>query len=249
MLIGRPASEFSLKAEPVKMIPPAVPVVGVPSQLLERRPDIAAAERTVAEANASIGVARAAYFPTLNLTGSTGFQSTSLSQLLNASTFFWSVGASLAETVFDAGRRRAVAQQAWATYNANVANYRQTALTAFQQVEDNLSGLRILSKEIEQQNRAIQASQTNLDLAIERYRLGINSYLNVITAQVTLLNNEQTAVALRSQQLTDTVQLIMALGGGWNANDLPGPTRVLHGSTNSLANSVNAPAGKNSPQP
>jgi NodT family efflux transporter outer membrane factor (OMF) lipoprotein len=240
MLIGRPASEFSLEPSTNQLIIPSVPV-GLPSQLLERRPDIAAAERAVAQANASIGVARAAYFPTLNLTGGAGFESTTLGALLNASSFYWSIGASLAETVFDAGRRRAASQQAWATYNANVASYRQTTLTAFQQVEDNLSGLRLLSMQIEQQNKAVQAAQKSLDLAVDRYRLGINSYLNVITAELTLLSNEQTAVTLRSQQMTDTVQLIMALGGGWNANDLPAPARVLHGSTNGLAQAVNPP--------
>ncbi|HZV33449.1 MAG TPA: efflux transporter outer membrane subunit, partial [Verrucomicrobiae bacterium] len=241
MLIGRPASGFSIKPSTNQIIVPNVPI-GLPSQLLERRPDIAAAERTVAQGNASIGVARAAFFPTLNLTGGAGFENTKLVDLLKASSFYWSAGASLAETVFDAGRRRAATQQAWATYRADVANYRQTALTAFQQVEDDLSGLRVLSMQIAQQDRAVQAAQRNVDLAVERYRLGINSYLNVITAEVSLLNNQQTAVTLRSQQMTDTVQLITALGGGWNANDLPSPIRVLHGSTNSLAQSVDAPA-------
>ncbi len=210
-------------------MPPGVPV-GLPAQLLERRPDIAAAERTVAEANASIGVARAAYYPTFNLTGSTGWQSSTFSKLLSASSFYWTLGAAASETVFDSGRRKAATEQAWANYRASVANYRQTVLTAFQQVEDNLSALRILAAETRQQDVAVRASQKNLDVAMERYTNGINSYLNVITAQVSLLSNQQTAVNIRQQQMVSTVQLVMALGGGWSASDLPGPARVLHAS-------------------
>ena len=225
LLAGQPASTFSLNPAPIETQLPSVPV-GLPSQLLERRPDVASAERTVAQANAQIGVARAAYFPALSLTGSTGFQSTSLADLLTPPSFFWSLGATLSQTIFDAGRRKAVNDQAWATYRSTVATYRQTVLTAFQQVEDNVAALRILSAEMQQQQVAVKASQRNVELAVERYKLGVNSYLNVITAQVTLLNNQQTAVNLREQQMTSTVQLIMALGGGWDTNNLPSSKKL-----------------------
>jgi NodT family efflux transporter outer membrane factor (OMF) lipoprotein len=228
LLEGQPASTFSLTPTPMAYQPPAVPV-GLPAQLLERRPDIAAAERGVAESNAVIGVARAAYYPTIDLTGSAGFQSSTLSKLLESSSFYWMAGAAASETIFDAGKRKAVTQQAWANYRAGVANYRQTVLTAFQQVEDNLAALRILFTETHQEDVAVRASQKNLDLAVERYRLGINSYLNVITAQVSLLSNQQTAVNIHMQEMTASVQLVMALGGGWSTNDLPSPKHVLHG--------------------
>jgi NodT family efflux transporter outer membrane factor (OMF) lipoprotein len=220
LLVGQPASTFSLNAAPITDQPPLVPV-GLPSALLERRPDVATAERTAAQANAEIGVARAAWFPTLTLTGSVGYESTSLSSLLTPQSLFWSVGASLSETIFDAGKRKAADEQAWANYRSAVAGYRQTVLTAFQQVEDNLAALRILTTEIQQQTVAIKASQKNFDLSLEQYRLGIASYLNVIAAQETLLANQQTSVSLQMQQMVDTVQLIMALGGGWNTSALP----------------------------
>ena len=200
--------------------------VGLPARLLERRPDIAAAERAVAEANASIGVARAAYYPALSLTGGAGFQSATMSKLLDSSSFYWAAGVAASEVIFDAGRRRAVTEQARANYRASAANYRQTVLSAFQQVEDNLAALRFLSLEGAQEDVAVRASQKNLDLAVERFRLGINSYLNVITAQVSLLGNQQTAVNIHAQQMTSSVQLVMALGGGWSTNDLPSPGRV-----------------------
>jgi NodT family efflux transporter outer membrane factor (OMF) lipoprotein len=227
LLLGQPASTFSLP--PARRIyqAPAVPV-GLPAQLLERRPDIAAAERGLASSNAVIGVDRAAYFPTVTLTGTVGLQSSMMSKLLESSSFYWMGAAAASETIFDAGRRSAVVKQAWASYRAGVANYRQTVLTAFQQVEDNLAALRILSTENGQQDVAIRAAQKNLDLAIQRYRLGINSYLNVITAQISLLQNQQTAVAIHMQQMTSSVQLVMALGGGWSTNDLPTPKRVKH---------------------
>jgi NodT family efflux transporter outer membrane factor (OMF) lipoprotein len=194
---------------------------------LERRPDVASAERTVAAANADIGVTRAAFFPTLSLTGSVGYESTSVSSLLTPPSFFWAVGATLSETIFDAGKRKAANDQAWANYRAQVANYRQTVLTAFQQVEDNLAALRILTTETHQQGVAIKASQKNLDLSMEQFRLGIASYLNVITAEESLLSNQQTAVGLRTQQMADTVQLITALGGGWNTDDLPSSRKLV----------------------
>jgi NodT family efflux transporter outer membrane factor (OMF) lipoprotein len=184
--------------------------------LLERRPDIAAAERLVAAANAQIGVARAAYFPTITLSGSVGYQNNNLTELFSGPAFVWSIGGNLAETVFDAGRRRAVTAQSWANYHATVANYRETVLTAFQEVEDNLASLRILSREVEQQDRAVAASQLYLNLAVSRYRLGVDSYLNVITAQTTLLSNQVTALNLHLEQITASVQLIADLGGGWD---------------------------------
>jgi NodT family efflux transporter outer membrane factor (OMF) lipoprotein len=216
MLTGQGASGFSLTNRALSAKPIAIPF-GVPSQLLERRPDVAAAERRTAEANAQIGVARAAYFPTITLTGSAGYQSVSLENLVSAPNLAWSVGAAAAETLFDAGKRKAVTEQARAVYLGRVADYRQTVLTAFQQVEDNLAALRILSQEIQEQDAAVDSSRRYLALANDRYRLGIDSYLNVITAQTTLLSNQRTAVNLRMQQMTATVQLIKALGGGWNA--------------------------------
>ncbi len=216
-LLGLPASTFSLVPEPWTAQPMAVPLE-MPSRLLERRPDVAAAERRAAEANARIGVARAAYFPTISLSGSAGYQSTSLGNLISGPSLFWAIGASFAQTVFDAGRRKAVTEQAWASYQGVIAQYRQTVLTAFQEVEDNLSTLRLLSVEIEQQDAAVASSQRYLNLANDRYTLGIDSYLNVITAQTTLLTNQRTALNLRMQQMTSTVQLIKALGGGFDTS-------------------------------
>jgi NodT family efflux transporter outer membrane factor (OMF) lipoprotein len=229
MLVGQPASTFSLKPAPLAYNPPTVPL-GLPAQLLERRPDIAAAERAVAEGNASIGVARAAYYPTFNLTGGAGFQSSTMSKLVESSSWYWAAGVAASEVIFDAGKRKAVTEQAWANYRANAATYRQSVLSAFQQVEDNIAALRILSQETAQEDIAVHASQKNLDLSVERYRQGLNSFLNVITAQVSLLGNQQTAVNVHMQQMTASVQLVMALGGGWSTNDLPTPKRVMHAS-------------------
>ncbi len=225
MLAGKPASTFSIPVKPMPAGPPPIPV-GLPSELLERRPDIATAERTVAQANAQIGVARAAFFPTVTLSGSTGFQSTSAANLFSGPSFFWSAGGALAQTLFDAGRRSGVTDQAWATYRQDVANYRQTVLTAFQEVEDNLAALRILDQQLQQQQVAVAASQRNLALANQRYVSGVDSYLNVITAQTSLFNNQQTAVNIQIQQMTASVQLIKALGGGWSATHLPPPNKI-----------------------
>jgi NodT family efflux transporter outer membrane factor (OMF) lipoprotein len=216
-LLGKPASTFSIAANPLTAEPIAIPF-GVPSQLLERRPDVAAAERRVAEANAQIGVARAAYFPTITLSGSAGYQSSSLGNLVSGPSLFWSVGSTLAQTLFDGGKRRAVTEQARAIYRGTVANYRQTVLTAFQEVEDNLSTLRILSQELQQQNAAVESSQHYLMLANDRYKSGVDGYLNVITAQTALLGNQESAMNLRMQQMTASVQLIKALGGGWDVS-------------------------------
>jgi NodT family efflux transporter outer membrane factor (OMF) lipoprotein len=195
--------------------------------LLERRPDIAAAERRVAEANARIGETKAAFFPALTLSGAAGFESTSFLNWLTLPARFWSVGPTLAETLFDKGRRKAVTEQALATYDGTAANYRQTVLTAFQEVEDNLAALRILSRELEEQNDAVASAQRSLSLSTERYKSGIDSYLNVITAQTTLLTNQRTAVNLQMQQMTASVLLVKALGGGWSASQLPTPKDLV----------------------
>lgn len=226
VLVGQPASTFSIAPQPLKVNLVAVPF-GVPSQLLERRPDIAAGERNVAEANAQIGVARAAFFPTVTLAASGGFENTSITDWFNWPSRVFSVGPSLAETIFEGGLRRATVQQFRAQYDATVANYRQTVLTAFQQVEDNLSSLRILSQEIQQENTAVNSAQRNLSVATDRYRLGIDPYLNVITAQTTLLTSQQTVVNLGLQQMTSTVQLVEALGGGWDNSQLPTPAALV----------------------
>ena len=217
MLLGKPASVFSIATNALAVEPVAIPS-GVPSQLLERRPDIAAAERRVAEANAQIGVARAAYFPTITLSGSVGYQSTSLGNLVSGPSLAWAVGSTLAQTLFDAGKRKAVTEQARAIYQGTVANYRQTVLTAFQEVEDNLSTLRILSEELQQQNAAVASSQRYLILANARYKCGVDIYVDVIAAQTALLSNQRTALNLQLQQMTASVQLIKALGGGWDVS-------------------------------
>ncbi|MGO9404270.1 MAG: efflux transporter outer membrane subunit [Terriglobales bacterium] len=226
LLVGQPASSFSIVVEPLKTPPPAIPF-GVPSQLLERRPDIAASERLMAQANAQIGVARAAYFPTVTLGASFGFQSTSGSSWLTWPSRLWSVGPSISELIYDGGLRRATVEQYRAQYDQTVANYRNAVLTAFEQVEDNLSALRVLSKEIHEQDTAIASAQRSLNLATDRYRLGIDPYLNVITAQTTLFSNQQTAVNLRIEQIVDSVQLIEALGGGWDSSALPTAQQII----------------------
>jgi NodT family efflux transporter outer membrane factor (OMF) lipoprotein len=217
VLIGKAPAEFSIPPSPLDTKPVAVPF-GVPSNLLERRPDISAAERRVAEANAQIGVARAAYFPNITLSASAGYQSSSTANLFTGPAFLWSVGAAGVQTIFDAGNKFAVTEQAKAQYRNVVATYRQTVLSAFQDVEDNLVSLRLLSREIQQQDAAVSAARRYLNLANDRYRLGIDSYLNVIVAQTSLLNNERTAVTLRLTQLQSTVQLIKAVGGGWSGD-------------------------------
>jgi len=225
VLIGQPASTFSLPPLAQEAKPPAIPV-GVPSELLERRPDIAAAERGVAQVNAQIGVAKAAYFPNITLSASGGFGNTSISDWLTWPSRFWSVGPSLVETIFDAGLRRATVQQYRANYDQTVANYRQTVLTAFQQVEDNLASLRILSQSIDQQDGAVEAASRSLREATVRYRAGVDPYLNVIVAQTILLNDQQTAVNIRMQQMVASVQLIKALGGSWDATQIPSPKAI-----------------------
>jgi len=225
ILIGQPAPAFSLPAETLQATRPPIPP-GIPSQLLERRPDVAAAERAVAEANAQIGVARAAYYPNVTLSAAGGFGSTSIATWFAWPTRFWSVGPSLTETIFDAQLRKATVQQYRALYDASVANYRQAVLAAFGQVQDNLAAIGILTRQITQQDSAVSSAQRNLEIATERYRAGIDPYLNVITAQTTLLSNQQAAVDLRLQQMTSSVQLIEALGGGWDDSQLPSPQNI-----------------------
>ena len=221
VLIGKPPSEFSLAAAPLAGEPPPVPV-GVPSALLERRPDIAAAERRVAAANAQIGVAIAAYYPTLTLGAAVGFETTDLSQWLTAPSRFWAVGpAAVAETVFDGGLRRAQTQQARAAYDGNVASYRQTVLTAFQEVEDNLAALRILEQEAIAQDEAVKAAEESVRLTTNQYKAGTVSYLDVVVSQTAALNNQRTAVDIQGRRITAAVLLVKALGGGWSASQLP----------------------------
>ena len=220
VLIGKPPAEFTLPPLPLTAPPPLIPV-GLPSQLLERRPDIAAAERQMASANAQIGVAKAAYYPVIGLTASGGLESGSLTSLFQGPSGWWAVGASALQTVFDAGRRRAVTDQAIQGYDYSVASYRQTVLSAFQQVEDNLAALRILEDEARVQNAAVQASQSSLDLSLIRYKGGVTSYLEVTTAQSAALGNQVTAVNLLGRRLANTVLLIQALGGGWDRSQLP----------------------------
>jgi NodT family efflux transporter outer membrane factor (OMF) lipoprotein len=225
MLTGQPASTFSIPIQALNANPPAIPF-GVPSQLLERRPDIAAAERLVAQANAQIGIARAAYFPTVTLSATAGLESTSIASWFTWPSRFFSLGPAAAETLFDAGLRRATVMQFRAQYDGTVANYRQAVLTAFQQVEDNLASLRILSVEIQHQDAAVKSAERNLALATDRYKLGIDPYLNVLTAQTSLLSNQETAVTLRIQQMTATTGLIEALGGGWDTSQLPSSAQL-----------------------
>jgi NodT family efflux transporter outer membrane factor (OMF) lipoprotein len=225
MLIGEPASTFSIAVEPRSSTPPPIPVE-LPSQLLERRPDIAAAERNMAAANAQIGVATAAFYPALTLAATGGVESSAIKNLLSWPSRFWSVGPSISETVYDGGLRRATVNQYIAAYNANVAAYRQSVLTAFQQVEDSLAAVRILSQQIRRQQEAVDSSQSFLRLESGRYETGIDPYIDVVTAQTTLLSNQQSLTVLEVEEMTASVQLIEALGGGWDRSQLPTPAQV-----------------------
>ena len=220
VLIGKPPADFSLSPLPLTAPPPPIPV-GIPSELLERRPDIAASERRVASANAQVGLAKSAYYPSLNILGTGGFESGSITTLLQGPSALWSVGASSLMTVFDVGRRRALNAEAKASYDSTVASYRETVLGAFQQVEDNLAALRILEQEAGVQAVAVQAAQRSLDLSNTRYEGGVTSYLEVITAQNAALADEVTAVNILGRRMANAVLLIQALGGGWDRSSLP----------------------------
>jgi NodT family efflux transporter outer membrane factor (OMF) lipoprotein len=225
VLIGKMASDFSIPVRPVLTTPPPIPV-GLPSQLLQRRPDIAAAERVMAAANAQIGIAYAAYYPNLSLSAAGGFESSAWKHLLDWPSRIWSIGPSISETIFDAGLRRATINQYAAIFNADLAAYRQTVLTAFQQVEDALAALRILTQQIQQQHQAVESATTALDLEMKRYKLGLDPYVDVVIQQNTLLSAQQVLAGIEIQRMTASVQLIEALGGGWDTSQLPTPQQV-----------------------
>jgi NodT family efflux transporter outer membrane factor (OMF) lipoprotein len=219
ILIGKQPAEFSVAPVPLVATMPRIPA-GLPSELLERRPDVAAAERRAAAANAQIGVAKAAYFPSLTLSASGGYRSASASDLFTAPSRFWSIGPALAQSIFDAGLRRAQTEQAIAAYEATVAQYRQAVLAGFQEVEDNLAALRILEEEAQVQEEAARAARESVVLTTNQYKAGIVSYVNVVTVQTTQLNNERTAVGILGRRLVAAVNLVKALGGGWSAAEL-----------------------------
>ena len=217
ILLGKPPADFSLPPSPLTLLPPAIPI-GLPSELLERRPDIATAERRMAAANAQIGIAQAAFYPTVSLRSIVGLESSSLTNLFSWPSALWSLGASVVEIVFDGGRRHAVTEQTRAAYDATVAIYRQTVLTAFQGVEDTLSTLRILEEQAVQQAKAVQAAEAALLLAINRYKGGITTYLEVVVVQSVALTAQRVALDLLTRRMTATVLLIRALGGMWEAS-------------------------------
>jgi NodT family efflux transporter outer membrane factor (OMF) lipoprotein len=220
VIIGKPPAAFSLAEVSRPFAPPGIPV-GLPSQLLERRPDIAAVERRMAEANEQIGIARAAFYPTVILSATGGFEGTSLLNWFNWPSRFWAVGGSAAQTLFDAGRRKASSEIAISSYDALVASYRETTLEAFQQVEDNLAALRILEKEAQQARETVESAQESLQLSTNRYQGGVDNYLQVLTAQTIALSNERNEVDILRRRMDASVLLIKALGGGWNVSNLP----------------------------
>ena len=224
VLIGKPASGFSLPPRPILTAPPPLPI-GMPSLLLQRRPDVAAAERTMAAANAELGVAYTAFFPTLTLSLDGGFESSLFKHILDWPSRFWSVGPSFSQPIYNAALSAELHQYV-ATYNADVASYRQTVFTAFQQVEDYLAQVRILSQQIQQQRGAVASSQTALDLEMGRYQTGIDPYIDVVTLQNTVLTNQQQLASLQIEQMTGAVELVQALGGGWDTSQLPTPQQV-----------------------
>jgi len=220
ILIGQPPAALTLPAAPLEIVPPQIPA-GLPSQLLERRPDIASSERRAAEANQQIGIARAAFFPSLSLSGSAGFESTSLLSLFNPSSFIYALGPTLGQTFFDGGRRHGLSEQALAGYDRTVADYRETVLVAYQQVEDNLVALRVLSDESEQQRQATAAARESERIFNNRYVGGVDTYLQVITAQTTALTNERNDIDILRRRMEASVLLVKALGGGWDSTQLP----------------------------
>jgi NodT family efflux transporter outer membrane factor (OMF) lipoprotein len=225
VLCGRVASNFSIPPRPLKGTPPSIPL-GIPSELIQRRPDVASAERNMAAANANIGQAYAAYFPTFTISTTGGFEGNNIRSLWDIHNGFWSVGPSVTEPILEGGLRRATVRQFIATYNADLAAYRQTSLTAFQQVEDFLSQVRILSTQYLQQRAAEDSGKTFLRLEMTRYQTGIDPYVDVVTAQTTLLTDQVAVVNVQVQAMTGAVQLIKALGGGWDKTKLPTPAEV-----------------------
>ena len=225
MLLGKLATDFSIPVKPMTYAAPAIPT-GVPSQLAERRPDVAAAERTLAAANATIGIGYGAFFPQVTIAAGGGFESSTLKHLFDWPSRFWSIGPSAAQVIFDGGLYRAELHQYEATYNADLATYRQTVLTAFQQVEDALAATRIYSQQILKQQEAVKSSQEFLDLETQRYNSGVDPYVDVVTAQTTLLGNQETLNTLHVEEMLSAVQLVQALGGGWDHSQLPTPKQV-----------------------
>lgn len=219
LLIGKPPAQFSIATEPLAISMPPIPV-GLPSALLERRPDVAAAERRVAAANAQIGVAKSAFFPALTLSASGGYRGTDAAQWLTAPSRFWSIGPAIAQAIFDAGLRRAQTDQAIAAYDATVAQYRQTVLGGFQEVEDNLAALRILEEEAKVQEEAVRAARESVILTINQYKAGTISYLNVVTVQTTQLTSERAAAGVLGRRLVAAATLVKALGGGWSTTEI-----------------------------
>ena len=228
VLTGKSPADLTISARAIKITPPPVPV-GVPSTLLERRPDIATAERQMAAANEQIGIAQAAFYPTISISATAGLESAAFLKWISWPSRFWSVGPQLAETVFDAGRRRATVQQMQAAYDATVANYRQTVLTAFQQVEDNLAALRVLENEAQAENDAVQAAQNSLDISTYQYKAGTVNYLTVITEQAILLQDQVQALNILTRRMSSSVVLVEALGGGWNTSKLPTAQQLKSG--------------------
>jgi NodT family efflux transporter outer membrane factor (OMF) lipoprotein len=245
MLTGQPPASLAIGASKIDGPPPPIPVA-VPSQLLERRPDIAATERQVAAANANIGIAETAYYPTLTLSATPGLLSTGLANLFTYASRYWSAGPSLSQTLFDFGRRGATLESAQAAYDATVAAYRQTVLSAFQEVEDDLSNLRYLAEEAVREQEAVVAAQDALSLETARYRAGTDSYLNVITTQIIALGDEQTAITILQQRMSAAVDLVKALGGGWDASTLPSGNALRSAALGDPKNTQNVaqPAGK-----
>ena len=225
VLLGKVATDFTIPVKPMIYTPPAIPT-GVPSQLAERRPDIAAAERTLAEANATIGIGYGAFFPDVTISAAGGFESSTLKHLFDWPSRFWSIGPSASQIVFDGGLYRAELHQYEATYNADVATYRETVLTAFQQVEDGLSSTRIYSQQILRQQEAVASAQQYLDMETQRYNTGVDPYVDVVLAQTTLLSDQQTLNSLQVEEMISTVELVQALGGGWDRTQLPTPSQV-----------------------
>ncbi len=225
VLLGKVPTDFSIPVKPMTFTPPAIPT-GVPSQLAERRPDIAAAERTLAQANATIGVGYGAFFPQVTIGMDGGFQSSALTSLFNWPSRIWSIGPSISETIFDGWLYRAELHQYEAQYNADVATYRQTVLTAFQQVEDSMVATRTYSQQILRQQDAVNDAQDYLNLELVRYNTGVDPYVDVMLAQTTLLSNQETLNALHVEEMTSTVELVQALGGGWDRSQLPTPAQT-----------------------